>query len=169
MTRFLFCVWQLRVSWCGAPSLTRGRVCNLLVQLLLCLARADTLGFKSRRNHGHILLSHLRLSKPGGPGAPRNRVAELYPRALGSLSIASYDSQGYGGDILTRFHWGNSLLMQTFPRYTASALTTLKTPLPIVYSVGFVHVGVTTALQKPLYQEPFPSNGWAPARHKQEL
>jgi hypothetical protein len=30
MTRFLFSVWLLWVSWCVAPSLTRGRVCNLL-------------------------------------------------------------------------------------------------------------------------------------------
>jgi hypothetical protein len=28
-------------------------------------------------------------------------VAQLYPWALGSLSVASYDSQGYGGGILT--------------------------------------------------------------------
>jgi hypothetical protein len=33
--------------------------------------------------------------------SPRNRVAQLYPRALGSLYVVSYDSQGYGGDILT--------------------------------------------------------------------
>jgi hypothetical protein len=26
---------------------------------------------------------------------PRERVAELYPQALGSLFVASYDSQGY--------------------------------------------------------------------------
>jgi hypothetical protein len=26
--------------------------------------------------------------------SPRNRVAQLYPRALGSLFVASYDSQG---------------------------------------------------------------------------
>jgi hypothetical protein len=51
-----------------APSLTRGRVCNLLVQLLLGLARAVTLGSKYRRTHDHILLSHLRLPQPGGPG-----------------------------------------------------------------------------------------------------
>jgi hypothetical protein len=30
-----------------------------------------------------------------------NSVAQLYPRALGSLYVASCDSQGYGGDILT--------------------------------------------------------------------
>jgi hypothetical protein len=67
-TRYLISVWQLRVSWCVAPSLTRGRVCNLLVQLLLGLARAVTLGSKSRRTHDHILLSHLTLPQPGGPG-----------------------------------------------------------------------------------------------------
>jgi hypothetical protein len=46
----------------------RGWVCNLLVQLLLGLARTVTLGSKSRRTHGHVLLSHLRLLQPGGPG-----------------------------------------------------------------------------------------------------
>jgi hypothetical protein len=40
---------------------------------------------ESRRTHNHILLSHLR---------------------LGSLLVASYDSQGYGGGILTRLHTG---------------------------------------------------------------
>jgi hypothetical protein len=45
---------QLRVCYFVAPSLTRGRFCNLLVQLLLGLARAVTLGSKSRRTHGHI-------------------------------------------------------------------------------------------------------------------
>jgi hypothetical protein len=68
MTRFLFSVWQLRVSWCGAFSLTRGWVCNLHVELLLGLARATTHGPKFRRTHDHILLSHLRLPQSGGPG-----------------------------------------------------------------------------------------------------
>jgi hypothetical protein len=36
--------------------------------------------------------------------SPRYRVAQIYPRALGSLSVTSYDSQGYGGGILTRHH-----------------------------------------------------------------
>jgi hypothetical protein len=47
--------------------------------------------------------------------SPRNRVAQLYPRALGSLFVASYDSLGYGGGILTRLHTGfifeNSVLI----------------------------------------------------------
>jgi hypothetical protein len=34
----------------------------------------------------------------------RSRVSQLYPQALGSLFVASYDSQGYGRGILTRLH-----------------------------------------------------------------
>jgi hypothetical protein len=68
MTRFLFSVWRLRVSWCVAPSLTRGWVCNLLLQLFLVPARAVTLGLKSSRTHDHILLSQLRLLQLGGSG-----------------------------------------------------------------------------------------------------
>jgi hypothetical protein len=33
-------------------------------------------------------------------------VTQLQPQALGSLFIASYDSQGYGGGIRTRHHAG---------------------------------------------------------------
>jgi hypothetical protein len=33
--------------------------------------------------------------------SPRNRVAQFYAGALGSLYVVSYDSQGYGGGILT--------------------------------------------------------------------
>jgi hypothetical protein len=57
---------ELRVCYFVAPSLARGRVC--IVQLVLGLAKAVTLGSKSHRIHGHILLSHLRLPQPGGPG-----------------------------------------------------------------------------------------------------
>jgi hypothetical protein len=31
----------------------------------------------------------------------RNRVSQLYPQALGSLFVASYDLKGYGGGIRT--------------------------------------------------------------------
>jgi hypothetical protein len=40
--------------------------------------------------------------------SPSDRVAQLYPQAPGSLSVASYDSQGYGGFILTRLHIGTN-------------------------------------------------------------
>jgi hypothetical protein len=38
--------------------------------------------------------------------SPRDRLAQLYPQALDSLSVISYDSQGYGGVILTCLHTG---------------------------------------------------------------
>jgi hypothetical protein len=51
-------VWQLRVCWCGALSLTSERVCRL--QLLLILASAVILGSESRGARGHIILSQIR-------------------------------------------------------------------------------------------------------------
>jgi hypothetical protein len=78
---------QLRICYFVAPSLTRGRVCNLLVQLLLGLARAVTLGSKFRRTHGHILLSHLSLPQPGGPGSriyiPQEQGGPVIPPGTG--------------------------------------------------------------------------------------
>jgi hypothetical protein len=50
-------------------------------------------------------------TQPGGPRLcmypPSDRVARLYLRALGSLSVASYDLQGYGGGNLTHLHMFN--------------------------------------------------------------
>jgi hypothetical protein len=58
---------QLRVCYFVAPSLTRGRVRNLL--LLLVFASVVPLGSESRGTHDSILLSQfLRLPQPGGPG-----------------------------------------------------------------------------------------------------
>jgi hypothetical protein len=42
--------------------------------------------------------------------SPRNRVAWLYPQALGSLFVAPYYSQGYGGGIQPRLHTGGEQL-----------------------------------------------------------
>jgi hypothetical protein len=56
----------------------------------------------------YFTISDSRLPQPGGSGpvfiSPRDRVAQLYRQALRSLFIASYDSQGYGGDIRTNIH-----------------------------------------------------------------
>jgi hypothetical protein len=53
---------HLQSSCCGTRLLTRGLVCNLLVQF------AVTLVSKSRRTHDHILLCHMRpLSEGPGP------------------------------------------------------------------------------------------------------
>jgi hypothetical protein len=106
MIRLFQSVWQLWVSWCGAPSLMRGWVCNLLTQLLLGLARAVTLRSRSRITHGHILLSHLRLPQPGGPGPhylyPPGKGWPSYQQALGFLFIASHESQGYAASTWAR-------------------------------------------------------------------
>jgi hypothetical protein len=97
-------VRELQVCWCRAPSLTKGWVCHL--QLLLVLTNAVILGSESRETHDHILLSQSRDS-PNLDGqvlvvtSDRNRVAQLYHQALGSLFVAFYDSQGCGGGIRT--------------------------------------------------------------------
>jgi hypothetical protein len=36
--------------------------------------------------------------------SPSDMVTQLYPQEPGSLLVAFYDSQGYGGGILTRLH-----------------------------------------------------------------
>jgi hypothetical protein len=103
MTRSFVSVWQLWVSWCSTPSLTRGWVCNLLVQLLLVLARAVTLGSKSRRTRDHILLSHLRLPQPGVPGfriyIPREQGGPVIPPGTGfcnsPLEVSRSRSRSY--------------------------------------------------------------------------
>jgi hypothetical protein len=56
MTRFIT-VWQLRSSFCGAPSLTRGRVC--LLYMLMALDSAIFFGSQSRGTRDHILLSQI--------------------------------------------------------------------------------------------------------------
>jgi hypothetical protein len=87
----------------------RGWVSRL--QWLMVLASAVILWSQSHGTHDYILLSQIR----GSPNleaqvpvfiSPRNRVAQLYSQALGSLFVAFYDSQGYGGGIRPRLHTG---------------------------------------------------------------
>jgi hypothetical protein len=64
-------LWQLRFSFCGAPSLTRGRVC--LLYMLVVLASRVLLGSESLWYRDHILQSHIwdlplrRLLRLAGP------------------------------------------------------------------------------------------------------
>jgi hypothetical protein len=83
---------QLRVCYFVAPSLMRGRVCNLL--LLLVLASAVP-----QDSRPYLIVPILE----NPPTWNRNRVAQIYLLALGSLSATSYD---YGGGILSRLHTG---------------------------------------------------------------
>jgi hypothetical protein len=80
--RFFF-----QMNTCGhrpyiTSSMTSWLVCHL--QLLLVLARAFILGSESRGTRDHIFLSQIR----------------------DFIFVASYDSQGYGGDILPPLHTG---------------------------------------------------------------
>jgi hypothetical protein len=89
-------VWNLRSWFCGAPLWREdgSAICSVITQWS-----------ESLRTLNHTLLSHLRLPNLEGQVpvfiSPRNRVAQLCPRALGSLYVVSYDSQGCGGGILT--------------------------------------------------------------------
>jgi hypothetical protein len=103
---------QLSVCYFVAPSLTIGRVCNLLYNCFWALPEQSLLG----RSPAELtpIFYCLIWDSPNLEGqvpvfiSPRNRVAQLCPRALGSLFVASYDSQGSGGGILTRLHTGKS-------------------------------------------------------------
>jgi hypothetical protein len=76
MTRFfMYLLWKLQSCQYGAPSLTRGRVCRFNLE-----------------GQVPVFMS------------PKNRVVWLYPQALASLFVASYDSQSYGGSIRPRLH-----------------------------------------------------------------
>jgi hypothetical protein len=59
----------------------------------------------------HFTVSGSRLPQPGGPGLciyiPQKQGGPVIPQALGSLFVASYDSQGYGGNIGTHLNTGH--------------------------------------------------------------
>jgi hypothetical protein len=82
MTRYLLFIYSYGLDFCGAPSLTRGRVC--LLYMLLALAGEVFLGSES-------------------PG-----LATIFYclRFETSLIVASYDSQSHGGGIRPRLHTG---------------------------------------------------------------
>jgi hypothetical protein len=60
---------QLRVCYFAAPSLTRGRVCNLLYNCFWALPEQSLLGGIPEELTAIFLLSHLRLPRPGRPGS----------------------------------------------------------------------------------------------------
>jgi hypothetical protein len=87
----------------------RGRVSRL--QLLLVLASAVILTFESRGIHDrYFTVSDLKLPQPGGPGSriyiPQEQGGPVITPGTGFPSVASYDSQGYGGGIRPRLHTG---------------------------------------------------------------
>jgi hypothetical protein len=142
---FLSLAWKLYLDSCGdcnygAPSLMRGQVCNL--HLAPGLASAVFLGSESCEIHDHILLSQFWDSPKLEAQAPvsislQNRMGQLYPCALGSLSVASYTSHGYGGGTLTRLHSGLLFLSYDWLSVVQSVLVlaTIWNPWPIFISL----------------------------------
>jgi hypothetical protein len=90
-----------------APSLTSGRVYNLL--FLLGLASEITLGSEPRGTQDHTLLSQFfRLPQPGGSG-PLTYIPQVQGSPVIILGtefpfVAPNDSQGYSGGILSQLH-----------------------------------------------------------------
>jgi hypothetical protein len=81
---FLFEIFfrQLRVCYFVVPSLTRGLSPTGLKTIFYCPNSWDSPNLEGQVP---VFIS------------PRNKVAQLYHRALGSLSVASYDSQDFDG------------------------------------------------------------------------
>jgi hypothetical protein len=87
MATLLSSLWRLRVSWYGTPSLTRGRACNLLYNCFWALPEQSLLG------PSPVELTTIFYCLIWDPPnlecqvpvfiSPRNRVAQIYPRALG--------------------------------------------------------------------------------------
>jgi hypothetical protein len=84
---------QLRVCYFEVPSLTSGRVCNLLYNCFWTLPEQSLL---SRSPAALTAIFYCLIwDSPNLEGQvpvfifPRNRVVQLYPRALGSLFVAS--------------------------------------------------------------------------------
>jgi hypothetical protein len=74
---------QLRVCWCGAPSLTRSRICSF--QFLQDIASA---AFLKSESHEHVLLYlFLRLPQPREPGSciyfPQEQGSPVIPSGIG--------------------------------------------------------------------------------------
>jgi hypothetical protein len=109
---------QLRVCYFVVPSLTRGRVCNSLYNCFWAFARAVTLRAKSRRTHGNILLSHLRLPQPGGPGPriyiPQEQGGPVIPPDTGFPFCRLLRLTGLRWSILTRLHTGKNEIFQLY-------------------------------------------------------
>jgi hypothetical protein len=121
------------LSWCQAPiwgprsdfcycqtvarSLVRGALSDEKTGLSFTTAAGPRQSSHSqvrvpRDSQPYFTVSDSRLPQSGRPVSriyiPRNRVAQLYPQVLGSLFVASYESQGCGGGIRTRFYMGVS-------------------------------------------------------------
>jgi hypothetical protein len=109
MTGFFSSVLQLWVSWCWAPLWREDGSVIYSYHCLWAMPEQSLSGPSPAELK--TLFYCLIWDSPNLEGqvpvfiSPRNRVAQVYPRALGSYD----DSQGYGGGIIIRLHTGRNL------------------------------------------------------------
>jgi hypothetical protein len=89
---------QWRLCYFVTTSLTRGRVCTLLCNCFWAFPEQSLLGQSAAEVTAvFYCLTWDSCNLEGQVPvliSPRIKVSQLYPRALSSLSVASYDSQG---------------------------------------------------------------------------
>jgi hypothetical protein len=119
---------SLRQLWLYfvAPSLMRGRVCNCTIAFRPCQSSHSWVEVPQNSRPYFTVSSET-------PSTWRARSPYLYPPgtgwpsytpgAVGSLFVASYGSQGYGGGILTRLHTGYTVSRSTYIYKFSSYLT----------------------------------------------
>jgi hypothetical protein len=152
---------QLRVCYFEAPSLTRGLICNLLYNCFWALPEQSLLGRSP--SELTIIFYCLIWDPPNLEGqvpvfiSPRNRVAQLYPRALGSLYVASYYSQVCGGGILTRLHTGCvrrlSLALLIYPLHGPRRKRRVVPLLSCIFLQQFLHCRGRIRCHENVYME----------------
>jgi hypothetical protein len=82
--------------------------------------------------------------------SPSDRVAQLYvyPQATGSLFFAFYDSQGYGGGILTPLHTGNHAISENIYSYTLKIEAVVSSETLVnTYQTIYCHIQEDSFLQ----------------------
>jgi hypothetical protein len=100
---------QWRVCYFVAPSLTRGRICNILLMLILNSAVCSGLspmGFKTIFYCPNSWDSPNLESQVPVFISPRNMVAEIYHQSLGSFSVISYTLHGILSSLYTGLKYG---------------------------------------------------------------
>jgi hypothetical protein len=58
-----------------------------------------------------------------------DRMAQFNPQAPGSISVAFYDSQGHGGDIITRLHTEYIIIINSVALIRKRTIPTERPPL----------------------------------------
>jgi hypothetical protein len=152
--QILFSVRRVRVSWYGSPSLTRGRVCNLVYNYFWALPEQSLWGPSPAELRPYWPYCCLIRDFSNLEGqvpvfiSPRNRLTQLYSRALGSLLVALKKEQGITpkGRITSRYLLNTCLsnplflkLRTDFHRNVAGFLPNYTTFQPRSHTVSRHH------------------------------